>query len=121
MALLHLLKMWIYFILICETAARLICDIFAQRIGSPLDSYMVLYDPNGAEVVKSLDGNGLDSFIDYTAKQEGKYTLHIRDVRYQGGGNYLYRLNIGELPYLQSVFPLGGKRGACKYCQCFWC
>ena len=91
--------------------ARLISDIFAQRIGSPLDSYMVLYDPNGAEVVKSLDGNGLDSFIDYTTQLEGKYTLHIRDVRYQGGGNYLYRLNIGELPYLQSVFPLGGKRG----------
>ncbi len=92
--------------------ARLISDIFAQRIGSPLDSYMVLYDPNGVEVAKSLDGNGLDSFIDYTTQQEGKYTLHIRDVRYQGGGNYLYRLNIGELPYLQSVFPLGGKRGA---------
>ena len=49
-----------------RNGARLICDIFAQRIGSPLDSYMVLYDPNGAEVVKSLDGNGLDSFIDYT-------------------------------------------------------
>lgn len=92
--------------------ARLIIDIFAQRIGSPLDSYMVLYDPNGTEVVKSLDGNGLDSFVDYTTQHEGKYSLHIRDVRYQGGGNYLYRLNIGELPYLQSVFPLGGKRGA---------
>lgn len=95
-----------------RNGARLICDIFAQRIGSPLDSYMVLYDPKGVEVVKSLDGNGLDSFIDYTTQQEGKYTLHIRDVRYQGGGNYLYRLNIGELPYLQSVFPLGAKRGA---------
>lgn len=92
--------------------ARLIIDIFAQRIGSPLDSYMVLYDPNGNEVVKSLDGNGLDSFIDYTTQQAGKYSLHVRDVRYQGGGNYLYRLNIGELPYLQSIFPLGGKRGA---------
>ena len=92
--------------------ARLISDIFAQRIGSPLDSYMILYDPNGVEVAKSLDGNGLDSFIDYTTQMAGKYTLHLRDVRYQGGGNYLYRLNIGELPYLQSVFPLGGKRGA---------
>lgn len=92
--------------------ARLIIDIFAQRIGSPLDSYIVLYDPNGNEVVKSLDGNGLDSFIDYTTQQAGTYSLHVRDVRYQGGGNYLYRLNIGELPYLQSIFPLGGKRGA---------
>ena len=91
--------------------ARLICDISAQRMGSPLDTYLELYHPNGNEVAKSIDGNGLDSFIDYTAQQEGEYALHIRDVRFQGGGNYAYRLNIGELPYLQSVFPLGGKRG----------
>ncbi len=92
--------------------ARLICDINAQRMGSPLDSYIELFDPSGTEVVKSGDGNGLDSFIDYTTEQEGEYTLYLRDIRYQGGGNYLYRLSIGELPYLQSVFPLGGKRGA---------
>ncbi len=92
--------------------ARLICDISAQRVGSPLDSYITLFDPSGTEVVKSRDGNGLDSFIDYTTELEGEYTLFLRDVRYKGGGNYLYRLSIGELPYLQSVFPLGGKRGA---------
>ena len=92
--------------------ARLICDTSAQRIGSPLDSYITLFDPSGAKVAKSRDGNGLDSFIDYTIQQEGEYTLHLRDIRFQGGGNFLYRLNIGELPYLQSVFPLGGKRGA---------
>ncbi len=91
---------------------RLICDIHAQRIGSPLDSYITLFDPSGTEVAKSRDGNGLDSFIDYTTQQAGEYTLHLRDIRFQGGGNYLYRLSIGELPYLQSVFPLGGKRGA---------
>ena len=95
-----------------KKGARLICDINAQRMGSPLDSYIELYDPSGNEVVKSGDGNGLDSFIDYTTDQEGEYTLYLRDIRYQGGGNYLYRLSIGELPYLQSVFPLGGKRGA---------
>lgn len=95
-----------------KKGARLICDINAQRIGSPLDSYIELFDPSGTEVVKSGDGNGLDSFIDYTTEQEGEYTLYLRDIRYQGGGNYLYRLSIGELPYLQSVFPLGGKRGA---------
>ena len=95
-----------------KKGARLICDINAQRMGSPLDSYIELFDPNGTEVAKSGDGNGLDSFIDFTTEQEGEYTLYLRDIRYQGGGNYLYRLSIGELPYLQSVFPLGGKRGA---------
>ncbi len=94
-----------------KKGARLICDISAQRMGSALDSHLVLYDPSGKEVAKSLDGNGLDSFIDLTTQQAGEYSLHLRDVRFQGSGNHRYRLNIGELPYLQSVFPLGGKRG----------
>ena len=95
-----------------KKGARLICDISAQRMGSPLDTYLELYDPNGKEVAKSRDGNGLDSFIDYTTQVEGEFTLNLRDVRFLGGGNYRYRLSIGELPYLHNVFPLGGKRGA---------
>lgn len=101
-----------YFRFNLRKGARLICDINAQRMGSALDSYIELYDPSGNELVKSQDGNGLDSFIDYTTQTDGEYKLYLRDVRYQGGGNHRYRLSIGELPYLQSVFPLGGKRGA---------
>ena len=91
--------------------ARLICEVMAQRIGSPLDSYLVLQDPNGAEVANSGQGSGLDSVLDYTALAAGKYTLHIRDIRYKGGGGFRYRLSIGELPYLETIFPLGGQRG----------
>lgn len=101
-----------YFTFNVKKGARLICDINAQRIGSALDSYLELYDPKGTEVAKSRDGNGLDSFIDYKTEENGKYTLYIRDIRFQGSGNHRYRLSIGELPYLQSVYPLGGKRGA---------
>ena len=91
--------------------ARLICEVTAQRLGSPLDSYLVLRDANGAEVANSGQGNGLDSLLDYTAMEAGKYTLHIRDIRYKGGNGFRYRLSIGELPYLETIFPLGGQRG----------
>lgn len=91
--------------------ARLICEVTAQRLGSPLDSYLVLRDAKGAEVANSGQGNGLDSLLDYTAMEAGKYTLHIRDIRYKGGNGFRYRLSIGELPYLETIFPLGGQRG----------
>ena len=94
-----------------EKDARLICEVTAQRIGSPLDSYLVLKDANGAEVANSGQGIGLDSILDYTALEAGKYTLHIRDIRYKGGNGFRYRLSIGELPYLETIFPLGGRRG----------
>ena len=90
---------------------RLICEVAAQQIGSLLDSYLVLRDTNGTEVANSGLGNAFDSVLDYTAPETGKYTLHIRDIRYKGGDGYAYRLSIGELPYLETIFPLGGQRG----------
>ena len=91
--------------------ARLICEVVAQQIGSLLDSYLVLRDANGTEVTNSGLGNAFDSVLDYTALETGKHTLHIRDIRYRGGDGYGYRLSIGELPYLETIFPLGGRRG----------
>ena len=90
---------------------RLICEVAAQQIGSLLDSYLVLRDANGTQVANSGLGNAFDSVLDYTALETGKYTLHIRDIRYKGGDGYAYRLSIGELPYLETIFPLGGQRG----------
>ena len=90
---------------------RLICEVVAQQIGSLLDSYLVLRDANATEVANSGLGNAFDSVLDYTALETGKYTLHIRDIRYKGGDGYGYRLSIGELPYLETIFPLGGQRG----------
>ena len=91
--------------------ARLICEVTAQRIGSLLDSYLILRDANGTKVADSGLGDGLDAVLDYTVLETGKYTLHIRDIRYKGGDGYGYRLSIGELPYLETIFPLGGRRG----------
>lgn len=90
---------------------RLICEVAAQQIGSLLDSYLVLRDADGIEVANSGLGNAFDSVLDYTVLETGKYTLHIRDIRYKGGDGYAYRLSIGELPYLETIFPLGGQRG----------
>ena len=95
-----------------EKDVRLICVVTAQRIGSLLDSYLVLQDANGAEVANSGLGDGLDSVLDYTVLETGRYTLHIRDIRYKGGDGYGYRLSIGELPYLETIFPIGGRRGS---------
>ena len=94
-----------------EKNVRLICEVTAQRIGSLLDSYLILQDANGMDVASSGLGDGLDSVLDYTVLETGKYTLRIRDIRYKGGNAYGYRLSMGELPYLETIFPLGGQRG----------
>jgi hypothetical protein len=42
---------------------------------------------------------------------DGEYLLELHDLRFQGGSDYRYRLVAGNVPYLESFFPFGGKRG----------
>lgn len=90
---------------------RLVFETFAQRGGSPLDTTLKLYDPQGREIARSEDAIGTDSLIAYEITHDGEHVLMVHDVQYRGGGNYTYRINAGQIAYAQAVFPLGGKRG----------
>lgn len=90
---------------------RLIFDVQANRRGSPLDASVVLLDAAGRELARGEDEHGLDAFVDFRVPTDGEYFLQLRDFRYQGGGDYKYRLVAGELPYVDGLFPLGAQRG----------
>jgi hypothetical protein len=89
----------------------LLFEVQANRIGSPLDSSLALFDSNGKELVRNEDANGFDSFIDFTVPADGDYAVSIRDFQMRGGDNYNYHLIAGAVPYLKSIFPFGGQRG----------
>lgn len=42
---------------------------------------------------------------------DGTYTLEIRDSLYRGRQDFVYRVVIGELPYVTWYFPMGGQVG----------
>lgn len=88
-----------------------IFDVQANRTGSPLDPSMYLLDSSGKELVRSEDVHGLDPFLEFMPKAEGDYILRLTDTRFQGGGDFTYRMIVGHLPYLDSLFPFGGRRG----------
>jgi len=90
---------------------ELVFDVDAQRRGSALDSSLAILNPAGKELARSEDVNGLDSLLEFTVPDDGEYLIQLRDYRYRGGGNFTYRLYAGALPYLDSIFPLGGQRG----------
>lgn len=91
---------------------RVIFDLQANRTGSPLDATIYLLDNTGKELAKSEDAHGLDPFIEFTPESDGDYLLRIVDTRFQGGGDYRYRLVAGVRPYLDFLFPFGGRRGS---------
>ncbi|HVY68824.1 MAG TPA: PPC domain-containing protein [Verrucomicrobiae bacterium] len=94
-----------------EKGQQLIFDAYANRTGSPLDTSLALLGADGKELARSEDAIGFDSLIDFTVPETGEYYLQLRDFRFQGGGDYKYRIVAGELPYLDGVFPFGGRRG----------
>lgn len=90
---------------------KLTFDVQANRMGSPLDPTLTLLNGQGQEVARSEDVHGLDPFLEFTVPADGEYVAKVQDLRFQGGGDYRYRILAGELPYLEYLFPFGGRRG----------
>lgn len=90
---------------------NLIVDVYASRLGTPMDPSLAILDGSGKELARSEDVNGLDSLLAFEIPQDGEYVLRIRDFRYQGGDTFRYRVLAGAMPYVYSVFPFGARRG----------
>src|SRR5262249_58789401 len=49
--------------------------------------------------------------LGHTFDKPGAYALGLRDREYRGGPDMQYRLNVGDVPVVTAVFPLGVQRG----------
>jgi hypothetical protein len=92
---------------------RLSFEVLARRLGSALDPMIRLLDARGRELAYSDDAPGLgpDSQLSFTFKDAGEYFLEVRDIRYQGGANFQYRLRIGDFPCVTVPYPMGIQKG----------
>ncbi|MCA9123410.1 MAG: PPC domain-containing protein [Planctomycetaceae bacterium] len=88
------------------------CEVMANRLGSPLDSRIAVFDPQGNLIAENVDGKGVDSLLRFVALEDGDYAVHIHDINFDGLQHFVYRLTITDQPYVDQVYPLGGRRGA---------
>lgn len=88
------------------------CEVNAARLGSGLDSRIEVLDPRGRIIAENSDSLGLDSFVRFTALEEGNYSVRIHDIRFDGLQHFVYRLTITAGAWLDRVYPLGGRRGS---------
>lgn len=97
-----------------KAGQRVSVEVFARRVGTPLDPVVRLLDLNGRELAYSDDEGGLgpDCRFAYQIPADGVYTLELRDIRYSGGGNFRYRLRVGNFPLITTPYPLAGRLGA---------
>lgn len=90
---------------------HLVFDVSAARTGSPLDATVALYDASRKELASNNDTHGPDPFLAVDIPADGSYTLEIRDLQYRGGGDYVYRITAGPIPYVEALMPMTSQRG----------
>jgi hypothetical protein len=98
--------------LVVAVNARTLIPYLADAVPGWFQAAISLYDSKGKEVAHNDHFRfSPDPVILYPVGTAGEYTLEIRDALYRGREDFVYRVEIGELPFLSSLFPLGGKAG----------
>lgn len=72
-------------------------SVIARRLRSPLDSLVEIFDPAGNGVAGNDDSGGPDSYLRFTAPEDGVYRLRVRDQRGRGGPLFVYRAGLGPV------------------------
>src|SRR5579883_392102 len=99
--------------LVIAAAARELVPYISDAVPGWFQAVVTLRDSAGRELA-SADHFRFhpDPVLYYEIPAAGSYTLEVHDSIYRGREDFVYRVTIGEIPYLTDVFPLGGKPGA---------
>jgi hypothetical protein len=95
--------------LVFVTHARGLLPYLADAVPGWFQAALTLYDGDGNEV--AFSGNfhhRPDPVLAYKVPADGDYVLEVRDALYRGREDFVYRIEAGELPFITSIFPLGG-------------
>lgn len=84
---------------------EVVAEVYARRLGSPVDSVLRLADRSGQVLAWNDDRedkeSGLlthhaDSYLCAKLPEKGKYYVHVGDAQHQGGEPFAYRLRIAR-------------------------
>ena len=97
---------------VMAVSARKLIPYIADAVPGWFQATLALYDAKGNEVAYADDYRfHPDPVLFYEVPQDGEYILEIKDAIYRGREDFVYRIAVGELPFVTSIFPLGGRVG----------
>ncbi len=98
--------------LVISTAARQLIPYIADAVPGWFQPVLALYDASGKELAYDDDYRFKpDPLILFEVPRDGEYCFTITDAIYRGREDFVYRVTIGELPFVTSIFPLGSRAG----------
>ncbi|MGA2618210.1 MAG: PPC domain-containing protein [Thermoguttaceae bacterium] len=99
--------------LVVAASARELNPYLADAVPGWFQATLALYDAKGKELAYDDDYRfHPDPVLLFKVPEDGQYTIEIKDAIYRGRRDFVYRITAGELPFITSIFPLGGRAGA---------
>ncbi|HSW46564.1 MAG TPA: hypothetical protein VLM89_13435 [Phycisphaerae bacterium] len=98
--------------LVIEAHARRLIPYLADAVPGWFQPVLTLRDSKGNEVAFADDYRfDPDPVLLYQVPGDGEYELEIHDSIYRGRDDFVYRIAVGEQPFITRSFPLGGRMG----------
>ncbi len=98
--------------LVAAVSARDLIPYVADAVPGWLQATLALTDAGGNELAYSDDHHfHPDPVLYCEIPEDGEYVLEIKDSIYRGREDFVYRIALGELPFVSGIFPLGGRAG----------
>jgi hypothetical protein len=98
--------------LILAVSARTLMPYLADAVPGWFEATLTVLDAKGREIAcEERFRFKPDPVIHFEVPRDGEYTVEIHDSIFRGREDFIYRLAIGELPFVTGIFPLGGKSG----------
>ena len=98
--------------LVITTLARQLVPYIADAVPGWFQPVITLRNAAGAEMAFNDDFRFKpDPTLLYEVPETGEYVLSIHDSIYRGREDFVYRMTIGAMPFITSVFPPGGTVG----------
>ncbi|MBI5387386.1 MAG: PPC domain-containing protein [Verrucomicrobia bacterium] len=99
--------------LVVAASARTLIPYLPDAVPGWFQATLALFDAKGRELAYDDDYRfNPDPVLFYEIPADGDYVIEIKDSIYRGRQDFVYRVTVGELPFVTSIFPLGGKAGA---------
>jgi hypothetical protein len=98
--------------LVLAVKARELTPYLADAVPGWFQATVALYDTQGKELAYDDDYRfHPDPVLHYEVPKDGDYVIEIKDAIYRGREDFVYRVMVGEFPFVTSIFPLGGRAG----------
>ena len=98
--------------LVAMVSARDLIPYLADAVPGWFQPTLALHDASGKELAYNDDYQFRpDPVITCEIPHDGEYVIEIKDAIYRGREDFVYRIAVGELPFITSIFPLGGPAG----------